>query len=63
MKVDLVGNIQPSIKVDQVLAAAQEDVLAIVYGWAVIVTSIQRIRSGASSKERSGLEQRDVVIS
>ncbi len=58
---DAIFNAEPLVEVDQVRAATQQDVLAVVNGRAVIIGGIQRVRSGATAEKWARLKDRNSV--
>src|SRR5260370_396462 len=57
MKSDVGGHIQPLVEIEQVDAAAQQDVLAVVDGLGIA----DFVRGRAAAQERAGFQDKDVV--
>ena len=59
IKMNAIFDAQPLVEIDQVRAAAQQHVLAVVDCRAVFIGSIQRIRSSPATEKRPRLKNRD----
>jgi hypothetical protein len=62
MKLDAVPNLQPIVKVEQVGAATEQHVLAIVDSRTVFVGAVQRIRSCPATEKGAGLKYRHFLL-
>ena len=61
IEIDPVCHAEPPIEVDQVRAAAQKHVLAVVDGGRFVIGGVERIRSGAAAQKGPCFIQRNLL--